>query len=275
MPRVLLLATTTGYQTRAFGEAAERLGIELVFATDRCHMIEDPWRDQAIPIKFHEQEAAVADIVEAARTRPLTGILVVGDRPTVIGARACEALGLPGHPPEAAAIATDKRRTRERLSEAGLPVPWFKPTTVAAEPSELAQSLPYPVVIKPIALSGSRGVIRVDDPDAFAIAFERLRRLLQAPDIHAERSDLHDHVLIDTFIPGREYALEGLMHNGRFHTLALFDKPDPLDGPFFEETIYVTPSVADDREQASIAAAVAGAAQAIGLAQGGRARPAF
>ena len=116
-----LATTTTGYQTRAFGEAAERLGVELVFATDRCHMIEDPWRDQAIPIRFYDEAAAVADILESARSRPLDGILVVGDRPTVIGARVAQALGLPGHSPEAAAIARNKQRTRERFQEAGLP----------------------------------------------------------------------------------------------------------------------------------------------------------
>ena len=87
MSRVLLLATTTGYQTRAFGDAAALLGVELVFATDRCHLIEDPWQDQAIPIRFHDEDASVAKILESAASRPIDGLLVVGDRPTVIGAR--------------------------------------------------------------------------------------------------------------------------------------------------------------------------------------------
>src|SRR5215475_6839815 len=103
--RVLILATTTGYQTRSFGEAAARLGVELVFATDRCEMIDDPWRDGAIPIRFHDEERSVASVVESARGRSLDGILVVGDRPTVIAARVAETLGLPGHPPAAAEIA--------------------------------------------------------------------------------------------------------------------------------------------------------------------------
>src|SRR5450631_4342783 len=120
MPRVLILATTTGYQTRAFGDAAERLGVELVFATDRCHLIDDPWRDGAIPIRFYDEAPSVDAIVEAARARPIDGILVVGDRPTVIAARVAHALGLPGHPPEAAAAARNKQATRERLSGAGL-----------------------------------------------------------------------------------------------------------------------------------------------------------
>src|SRR4030088_3103238 len=113
--RVLLLATTTGYQTRAFGEAAERLGVELAFATDRCHLIEDPWQDQAIPIRFHDEDASVTAILEAAAAVPLDGLLVVGDRPTVIGARVAERLGLPWHSPEGASAARHKRLTRERL----------------------------------------------------------------------------------------------------------------------------------------------------------------
>jgi hypothetical protein len=266
--RVLLLATTTGYQTRSFGEAAEHLGIELRFATDRCHMIEDPWRDKAIPIRFYDEPAAVADILRAVESNPVDGILVVGDRPTAIAASVAEALGLRGHAPAAAKIAKNKAQTRECLRRAGLPTPWFRSTTIDADPADLAKTIAYPAVIKPVALSGSRGVIRVDDPDGFETAFRRLQTLLQSPDIRAERSDAHDVALIEGFIPGREYALEGLLHRGTLHVLALFDKPDPLDGPFFEETIYVTPSVAPEDEQRSIVDAVTRAAQAIGLSHG-------
>jgi hypothetical protein len=265
VPRVLLLATTTGYQTRAFGDAAERLDVELVFATDRCHMLADPWQDSAIPIRFHDEDGSVEAIVAAARTRKLDGLIALGDRPTVIAARAGEALGLPTHPAEAAATARDKRRTREQLRAGGLPVPWFLPSRIDANPRELAASAAFPCVIKPVALSGSRGVIRADSPQEFLVAFDRLRALLSLPEVRAERNEAHDRILIEGFIPGREFALEGLMQHGTLHVLALFDKPDPLDGPFFEETIYVTPSSADaDR----IAAAVRSAAAVIGLRHG-------
>jgi len=268
MRRVLLLATTTGYQTRAFGEVAESLGVELVFATDRCHVIEDPWRDRAIPIRFYDEAASVEAILESAGSRALDGILVVGDRPTIIAARVAKALGLPGHPAEAAAAARDKRRTRERLREAGLPVPPFVSTTIGADPRDLARTLPFPAVIKPVALSGSRGVMRADDPEALVALFKRLRALLQSPDIRAERNDAHDSVLVEAFIPGREYALEGLLHHGVMKVLAIFDKPDPLDGPFFEETIYVTPSTATTGDQEAIVAAVTRATEALGLTHG-------
>jgi biotin carboxylase len=267
MKRILLLATTTGYQTRAFGDAAERIGAELVFATDRCHLLDDPWQDSAIPIRFYEEDAAVAAIVEAASTLPIDGVLVVGDRPTVIGARVAEALGLPGHPPGAAAVARHKLKTRECLRNAGLPAPWFVPLAIEDD-SAPAQPLSFPCIVKPVALSGSRGVIRANDPGEFASALDRLRRLLRSPEIRAERDASLEAALIEEFIPGAEYAIEGLMHRGRFQLLALFDKPDPLDGPFFEETIYLTPSSASSTIQSAIAIAVAEAASAIGLSQG-------
>src|SRR5258707_2810789 len=170
MARVLLLATTTGYQTRAFGEAAERLGVELVFATDRCAVLDDPWQDRAIPIRFHEEDASVAAIIGAARARPLDGLLVVGDRPTVIAARAAHALGLSWHPAEGAAVACHKQLTRGRLRDAGLPVPWFMPFALSPQPSRVSQPPPpspepqsFPCVVKPVGLSGSRGVIRAND----------------------------------------------------------------------------------------------------------------
>src|SRR5439155_16503757 len=149
MKRILVLATTTGYQTRAFGEAAGRLGVELVFATDRCHMLEDPWQDHAIPIRFHDEQFSVDAILDAARARPFDGLVAVGDRPTVIAAQAAEALGLRWHPPAAAAVARNKRLFRERLRDSALPVPSFVVASVDADPRALVRSVAFPAVIKP------------------------------------------------------------------------------------------------------------------------------
>ena len=281
MKRILLLATTTGYQTRAFGDAAGRIGAELVFATDRCHLIEDPWQDGAIPIRFYDEDASVAAILEAVAIRPVDGLLVVGDRPTVIGARVAERLGLPWHSPAGAEAARHKQLTRERLRDAGLPVPWFVavPLQSAGESPGGAQpaasrsgatlhAMAFPCVVKPVALSGSRGVMRADDPESLAAAFERLRALMQQPEVRAERNDAHATALIEGFIPGREYALEGVMHRGVLQVFAIFDKPDPLDGPFFEETIYLTPSAAPEGTQRAMIDAVARAAGVLGLGHG-------
>ncbi len=266
--RVLLLATTTGYQTRMFAEAAAALGVEVVYATDRCDQLDDPWRDGAIPVRFHEEWRSVDVVLKALESRPVSGVLVVGDRPSVMAAYIARLLGLPGHLPEAAVIARDKRLSRERLKAAGLPVPEFFAVPAAIDPSTLLSRVTFPVVIKPTVLSASRGVIRADDALSFVTAFGRVQRLLASNEIRELRDPEADVIQIESYIPGTEYALEGLLEHGVFHTLAIFDKPDPLDGPFFEESIYVTPSRVNVGIQRQIMEIVARAAKAIGLHHG-------
>lgn len=266
--RCLVIATTTGYQIRSFGEAAERLGVHLVFASDRCDQLDDPWWDQAIPVRFHDEAGSMRALVEAFAVAPPDGIIAVGDRPAVLAACAAERFGLPGNPPDAARASRNKRATRDALRAAGLPTPDYQIVPLDAAPAEVAARLRYPVVLKPLALSGSRGVMRVDLASDFLAAFERLRRLLAAPDVRLERDGVHTMVLVESFVPGREYAVEGVLTRGAFQPFAIFDKPDPLDGPFFEETIYVTPSRAPEPLQDAIVGAVARAARALGLAHG-------
>jgi biotin carboxylase len=266
--KVLFLATTTGYQTRMFGEAAERLGVQLVFATDRCEHLDDPWADNAIAIRFHKESESVEAIMRALADEPPHGLLVVGDRATTIAALTARLLGLPGHPLEAVTAARDKLLTRERFRAAALPVPWFVAIDHDADPKRRAAGMPFPIVVKPLTLSGSRGVIRADTPAEFVAAFSRVQRLLQSADVRAMHDRAANAILVESYIQGREYAVEGLLHHGRWHTLAVFDKPDPLDGPFFEETIYVTPSRAGDAVERDIRAAVTAAVNALGLHHG-------
>jgi len=266
--RVLLVATTTGYQIRSFGEAAESIGVRLVFASDRCDQLDDPWWDQAIPVRFHEEAQSIEAVLAACAAAPIDGIIAVGDRPAVLAARIAHALGLPGHPPDAAAISRNKLATREALQSAGLPTPRFLATPIDVDPASLAARLRYPAVVKPLALAGSRGVVRVNSEEELLFAFERVRHLLSARDVRLERDKAHGHVLIESFIPGTEYAVEGLLTDGTLQTLAVIDKPDPLDGPFFEETIYRMPSVASPAIQARIIDTVAAACAAMGLHHG-------
>lgn len=265
---VLFLATTTGYQTRMFGEAAERLGVRLLFATDRCDRLDDPWADRAIPVRFSDEPGSLDAILRALDGERPAGVLAVGDRATTLAARTAQALNLPGHPREAAVAARDKRLTRERLRAAGLPTPWFTSISRHRGPESVAGTMPYPVVLKPRTLSGSRGVIRADTPEDFVAAFRRLQRLLDARDVRAMRDAATDDIQIEGFISGPEYAIEGILDRGRLYPLAIFDKPDPLDGPFFEETLYVTPSRASGRLQRDIVDAVAAAVRALGLHHG-------
>ncbi len=268
MRRVLLLATTTGYQTRMFGEAATRLGVELVYATDRCDKLDDPWFDQAIPVRFHEEWRSVDAILKAVDRGPLQAVLAVGDRPTVMAAYLARLLGLPGHTPEAAMTARDKRLSRDRLKAASMLTPAYFTVPAGVEAVSLLRRLPFPVVVKPTILSGSRGVIRADDALSFATAFDRVRRLLASNEVRELHDPEADVIQVEEYIPGAEYAVEAVMKDGDLRVLAIFDKPDPLEGPFFEETIYVTPSRASEAAQQQIAAVIADAARAIGLHHG-------
>jgi biotin carboxylase len=264
------LSATTGYQLRAFNDAAARLGVEIVFATDRCQTIDDPWRDRAIPVRFHEEGRSLVAILREARRAPLQGVLAVGDRPTVLAARVADSLGLPGNPPDAAAASGNKREARARFAAAGLRVPWHftVPTRTVATVAAEDPRVTYPCVLKPLGLSGSRGVIRADSPDEFTAAFDRIRALLERLDVRAARTGLEDQLLVEGFIPGGEVAVEGVLTEGVLQVFAIFDKPDPLDGPFFEETIYVTPSARDVATQRWIIETVASAAGAVGLWHG-------
>jgi hypothetical protein len=265
--RVLLLATTTGYQIRSFGEAAERLGVRLVFASDRCDRLEDPWWDSAIPVRFHEMSSSVEAVVTACRGKEVSGVLAVGDRPTVLAAHVAAALGLPGNPPASAEASRNKLTTRHAFDAAGLLTPAFRAVLLSEHLSNL-HAVPYPVVVKPLALSGSQGVIRADDDRALSDAIERVGQLLKTTNIAIERERAHAYVLIEAFIPGSEYAVEGVLTDGTLQVFAIFDKPDPLNGPFFEETIYVTPSRAPVVKQHEIVKAVASAVRALGLRHG-------
>jgi biotin carboxylase len=266
-PLVLLCATTTGYQLRMFDEAAARLGMELRLASDRCGMLDDPWRDHAIPVRYHDLDSSLDALEQNLGRSRVSGVLAVGDRPTVLAARAARAFGARWHPPEAAVISRHKVHLRERLAAAGLPVPWFRVLSPEeTEPTRL--SPPYPCVVKPVILSASRGVIRADDPNELDEAVSRLRRILSGPDVRLLRDPDADVILVEGFVAGQEHAVEGLLADGRLHTLAIFDKPDPLDGPYFEETIYVTPSRASEATQAAMIEAIQAAATAIGLSDG-------
>lgn len=273
MKRVLLLSHTTGYQLRAFNDAAERLGVEIVFATDRCHRLDDPWQDRAIAVRFHDVASSLGAIVDRARRTPVNGVIAVGDRPVVLAACAAEALELPWHDPEGALASTDKRRARRAFASAGLPSPAFQLHHLAdlldAGSDRLLRAVPgFPVVLKPLGLSGSRGVIRADNFEECQAAIWRIRALLARPEIRSARTGLEDEILIEEYIDGDEFALEGVMTHGRLQTFAIFDKPDPLVGPFFEETIYATPSRLSEARQLAVADAVGRGATALGLFHG-------
>lgn len=263
--KLLLIGATTGYQTRIFAEIAERLDFDLVLATDRCHVLDDPWGDRAIALRF-EDPARAAEVLAAEAH--VDGIVAVGDRPAYIASLAAERMGIRYNSPDSVLASRDKFLARERFRSAGLPVPEYFRAPIGDGPERAADRASYPCVLKPLGLSASRGVIRANDRAEFVAAFRRIAALLAEPDIARLQDEQNRFIQVENFIDGREFALEGILLDGRLRVLALFDKPDPLDGPYFEETIYVTPSRESAETQRDIVRTTEGAIQALGLTRG-------
>ncbi len=271
-PALLLLVPTRSYRTEDFLAAAERLGVPVVLGSDLCHKVEETFGSRAglVSLDYRRPDHAADRIAALAREQPIRGIVPTDEGTAVIAALAAARLGLAHNPPEATRRAANKHAQREALAAAGLPVPPFSLHRLADGPEAAAARVPYPCVLKPLVLSASRGVIRADDPASFAAAWRRIEAILA--DARVERRPKDEEgartILVEGFVPGAEVALEGLLRGGHLEVLALFDKPDPLDGPFFEETLYVTPSRHPVPAQREVERVAAAAARALGLVEG-------
>ena len=267
MDRLLLLIPTTAYRVSDFLEAAHRLGVDVAVGSNRRQVLEAYSDGGTVTVNFRNIDKGVAQIAAYADRYPLTAVVPVDDEPALLAAKASEALALPHNSPGSVAATRNKYRFRTVLAEAGLPSPEFRLLSIRDGPSRAARDQSYPCVLKPLSLAASRGVIRADDPDSFIAAFRRIAAILHAPDSDTEREETAT-ILVEGYIPGIEVALEGLLDDGQLHVLALFDKPDPLEGPYFEESIYVTPSRLPATDQQKIVSTAAAAVTALGLRDG-------
>jgi biotin carboxylase len=265
--RLLLLVPTTTYRTADFLAAAQKLDVEMVVASDRPSVLEAERPDNLLTLDFADPEKSAETVARFARRHPLHAVVPVDDLTTVVGAAIAQTLGLRSNPVGAVATTRNKHAMREALRRARVPSPPYWLFTLADDPAAAARAVTYPCVLKPTILAASRGVIRADDEAGFAAAFRRIAAILRTPEVAAHGEDA-EQILVEGFVPGREVALEGLLVDGELTVLALFDKPDPLDGPFFEETLYVTPSRLPAAEQEAIRHVTGWAALALGLREG-------
>jgi biotin carboxylase len=257
VPRVLLLLPTSTYRAPDFVAAAARLGVEVVVGSEHEQALAADMGDRSVVVPLSDPERGTQAIVELHARSPVDAVVAVDDRGIEIAARAAERLGLVHTDPGAVAVTRDKARMREVLAAAGVPQPRFAALGDPGDVAEAADSLGYPVVVKPVGLSASRGVIRADDAEAAAQAAHRIRAMVDGP------------LVVEEYVPGVEVAVEALARGeDGFEVLAVFDKPDPLIGPYFEETIYVTPSRLPDEVVTQVSFLTAQAARAIGLVDG-------
>ncbi len=257
---VILLMRNSTYRGHAFYQAAQKLAVEIIPGLNIHPDLADYWQ-VSLPLQFDNPAEAVQTIVDFAQEKPIEAILAIDDSASVIAAKASQQLGLLHNSAESAVAARNKYQMRRLFAQAGVSSPNFVLYDLVDDPAALAQAVTYPCVVKPLLLNGSRGVIRANNKTEFIEAFNWVGRMIAG----MERSPGSTQILVEDFIPGIEVALEGMMDQGRLKVLALFDKPDPLDGPFFEETIYVTPSRLSADVQQAITTCAEQAAHALGL----------
>lgn len=268
-PRVLLLLPTRTYRATDFLDAALKLNVEVVVASEEPATTADLSPRDSLVLNFRDPTAATQTIIEYAEVHPIAAIVGVDDDTTMLATTASAALGLPHNPVSSAKATRDKSLLRQALEKKGVSVPNYRRFSIEENAEEISTQINFPSVIKPLSLSASRGVIRTDNPTEFTEAFHRITKLLnkvkESKDID---TDSFQHLLVEDYIPGIEVALEGIFLKGELKTLALFDKPDPLEGPFFEETLYITPSRLSTQIQDELHRATAVAATALGLRHG-------
>jgi biotin carboxylase len=268
MPRLLLLLPTTTYRTKAFIDAAIRLGVEVVAASEQPSTMAQKNPAGLLTLNFLDPEKAGREAAEFARQFPIDAVIPVDEDTAVVAASIARALALDHNSVESVRAAKNKFLMREALGRAGLRVPRYRHFSLDDDPAEIGKQISYPCVVKPVFLSTSRGVMRADNEAEFARAVERLEKIVEKKEVARRGGAAARLALAEEFIPGKEVAVEGLVSDGGLRVLAIFDKPDPLDGPFFEETIYVTPSRLPNIVQQEIESTAAAAVRAMGLTRG-------
>jgi biotin carboxylase len=263
-PRLLLIAPPGSYRTAAYLETARDLSVDVLVASEGKYSLVGEIA-AGLHVDLHSPEALQV-LLQSNAERAFSGVVATDDASVELASSIAQTLDLPHNPPHAARLSRRKDLSRQTLQQAGVPVPAFRVVDLGASLPAQLQDIEFPCVIKPLAMSASRGVIRADDPAAAQTACSRVQALLQ--EVAGKDPFADSHVLVEQFIPGPEVALEGLLHHGRLEVLAIFDKPDPLDGPYFEETYYITPSRHSLAAQQRLVACVQAACAAHGLREG-------
>ena len=265
---MLLLLPTTTYRTKAFVDAAIKLDVDVVAASEQPSTLATRNPRGLLTLDFSDPDRAAKQAREFADEFPIDAVIPVDEDTAVVAACVAQGLRLRHNSIDAAITAKNKHRMREVLKSSGAQVPRFWRMSLKDDPADIATQINFPCVVKPVFLSTSRGVMRADNPDQFVGAVRRLEQIVSDPKLARRGAALVSQALVEEFIPGFEVAVEGLVTNGEFRVLTIFDKPDPLDGPFFEETIYVTPSRLPRDAQEGIIRTTAAATKAMGLTDG-------
>lgn len=223
-------------------EAAQRLECEVMVGLEEAHIFSEMNPGAHIQLDFGDPEGSTERIVEISKEFPIDSVISVEDEGLELAAMAGAALGLDYNDISSVSTASNKYAMRKILSEAGLKSPNYWLINIEEDSIVAAYGVEYPCVLKPLFLSASRGVVRANNEKEFSQAFELNKKILEGTSVKQRGGKLSESILVESYIPGDEVALEGILNDEELIALAVFDKPDKLEGPYFEETIYVTPS---------------------------------
>ncbi len=157
--------------------------------------------DEVCYINTTDQEA----VLQKAREMKIDGIVTVGTDVAVITiGRVCDELGLKGISREAARISTDKSLMKECLTGAGVRTAKFVRVRLEEDPLGKIGGMEFPLIVKTVDSSGSRGITRVDRPEEILPAVERVKEVTHK-----------DYYLIEEFITGRDFGAQAFVYDGR------------------------------------------------------------
>ncbi len=258
-----MVAPNRSYRVASYIDAATRLGLQLIIVSDSEHSLVSAVAS-GITVDFADPDLAFEQVKLSIADKSILSVIATDDAVVTLASRIARELGLPHNDPKASRLTVRKDLARIRLQQEQCNVPEFSVCAIY-DAADKATEFTYPVVLKPLMLSGSRGVIRADDPTQFIAAAERLERILaNEPASDYERR----HFLVEQYLDGDEIAFDGFVQDGRLLPLAMFDKPEPMNGPFFEESYYITPSRHDAATQQAIVEEIERCCAAYGLRHG-------
>lgn len=258
MPSIVIVLPSATYRAGAFIEAAHSMGLDVIIASDAPTSLEN---DRYLQIDLDTPRRAAEEIARAGHR--VDAVIGVDDRSVMTAALAGELLGVRHNPPPAVAATVNKAMLRRALAAERVPQPAFELVSPETDVVAIAEHIGTPVVLKPLSLSGGVGVIRVDHPLQATSAAEQIWRILATVG-----KSPSEPILVERYQPGAEVSVEGLLTDGDLTVLAVFDKPEQTDGPFFEETMLVTPSSLAPEVVDAVVAVTTRAVAALGLIDG-------
>tara|TARA_B100000029_G_scaffold205290_1_gene203248 strand:- start:93 stop:1346 length:1254 start_codon:yes stop_codon:yes gene_type:complete len=265
---VILIIPSASYRTGPFMNAIKKLDLKVLVISDKSQVFSGKYPDNLIIINFNHWKDKSVEISKWAKNNGLKAVIGVDEESIVLAANLSNFLNVDHNSIESVLLTKNKYLMRTELKKTGLCSPWFKIFSIYESSNKIINEISFPCVIKPTFLSGSRGVMRVNTKKELSEGIKTLNELLSLDELRKRGGKQSDYIMIEEYIPGKEVAIEGIVSEGKLTMLAIFDKPELLEGPTFEETIIVTPSVLTKKIQYSLLETLQVVVKALGIVKG-------